>query len=134
MKTLSGVTYCFEEERKKPGKRRQRLKDFHFNGWPTSIEEKPPPPDVWQRTQGTLADAGDVESEWLETLLLPSQRCSLTNDESFRKLCHTPKRPRRERKVPVCLRDYVCTVAVYPGLLLNLRRKFKLKFISHYSS
>ena len=70
-----------------------------------------PERDVWQRTQGTSADSGDVESEWLETLLLPSQRCSLTNDESFRKLCHTPKRPRRERGEPVCLRDCVCTVA-----------------------
>ena len=67
--------------------------------------------EVWQRTQGTSADSGDVKSEWLDTLLLPSRRCSLTNNESFRKLCYTPKRPRRERREPVCLRDCVCTVA-----------------------
>ena len=83
--------------------------------------------DVWQRTQGTSADSGDVESEWLETLLLPSQRCSLTNDESFRKLCHTPKKTRDVNEGSLSASKNVCTAAVYPGLPLNLCRKFKVE-------
>ena len=86
MKALSDVTYRIEEERRKPGKRRQR-KVVHFNYLkpffsPPEIHEKPSQltssshagdtpladnlRDRQQPSRGTLVDSGDVELEWLE--------------------------------------------------------------------
>ena len=103
--------------------------------------------DAWQLTRGTLADSGDVELEWLEnpaatvtevscppqehessstldtspqTAEVPCQsEASLVNNELHRKACSIPMRPRRERREPVWLQDYVRTVVVYPTWPLN---------------
>ena len=170
MKALSDVTYRIEEERRKPGKRRQR-KVVHFNYLkpcfsPPEIHEKPSQltssshaedtpqsenlRDGQQPSRGTLVDSGDVELEWLEnpvatvtevshpfqeressgessgtlstsprTADLPCQsEVSQVSDEPRRELCHAA-RPRRERREPVWLRDYVRTVVVYPTWPLN---------------
>ena len=86
VEALSDVTYRIEEERRKPGKRRQR-KAVHFNYLkpffsPPEIHEKPSQltssshaedtpqadnlTDKQQPSRGTLVDSGDVELEWLE--------------------------------------------------------------------
>ena len=86
MKALSDVTYRIEEERRKPGKRRQR-KVVHFNYLkpcfsPPEIHERPSQlpssshaedtpqsetlRDGQQPSRRTLVDSGDVELEWLE--------------------------------------------------------------------
>ena len=170
VKALSDVTYRIEEERRKPGKRRQR-KVVHFNYLkpcfsPPEIHEKPSQltssshaedtpqaenlRDGQQPSRGTLVDSGDVELEWLEnpvatvtevshpfqeressgessgtlstsprTADLPCQsEVSQVSDEPRREPCHAA-RPRRERREPVWLRDYVRTVVVYPTWPLN---------------
>ena len=87
VEALSDVTYRIEEERRKPGKRRQR-KVVHFNYLkpcfsPPEIHEKPSQltssshaedtpqsetlRDGQQPSRGTLVDSGDVELKWLET-------------------------------------------------------------------
>ena len=46
---------------------------------------------------------------------LPCQsEVSQVRDEPRREPCHVAARPRRERREPVWLRDYVRTVVVYP--------------------
>ena len=170
VKALSDVTYRIEEERRKPGKRRQR-KVVHFNYLkpcfsPPEIHEKPSQltssshaqdtpqaenlRDGQQPSRGSLVDSGDVELEWLEnpvatvtevshpfqeressgessgtlstsprTADLPCQsEASQVSDEPRREPCHAA-RPRRERREPVWLRDYVRTVVVYPTWPLN---------------
>ena len=93
MKALSDVSYRTEEERRKPGKRRQR-KVVHFNylkpcftlpeiqekpSWAatsTRVEEKPPVEtlkDVQQPTQGTSADSKMLNWNGWKTLPLPAQ-------------------------------------------------------------
>ena len=93
MKALSDVSYRNEEERRKPGKRRQR-KVVHFNylkpcftlpeiqekpSWAatsTRVEEKPPVEtlrDVRQPTQGTSADSKTLNWNGWKTLPLPAQ-------------------------------------------------------------
>ena len=46
------------------------------------------------------------------------------SDEPHREPCHAPARPRRGRREPVWLRDYVRTVVVYPTCPLNFVRTF----------
>ena len=48
---------------------------------------------------------------------------SQVSDEPRREPCHAA-RPRRERREPVWLRDYVRTVVVYPTWPLNFVRTF----------
>ena len=102
--------------------------------------------DVLQPTQaqGAAGDTGGVELEWLENPVVPAteghetpqvQEASGTlspdaqpadvpyqlevpsvNNESFNELSQCPVRPRRERREPLWLQDYVRTVVVYPAL------------------
>ena len=167
LKALSDVTYRIGEERRRPGKRRQR-KVVHFNylkpcfSPPESHEktsqltssgqaEETPLTgnlrDARRPTRGTLADSGDVELEWLEnpaatvtevshtpqehessstlgtspqTAEVPCHsEASLVNNEQGHEACPVPMRPRRERREPVWLQDYVRTVVVYPTWALN---------------
>ena len=103
--------------------------------------------DARRPTRGTLPDSGDVELEWLEnpaatvtevahtpqehessstlgtspqTAEVPCQSgVSLVNNEQGHEACPVPMRPRRERREPVWLQDYVRTVVVYPTWPLN---------------
>ena len=89
LKVLSDITYRIEEERRKPGQRRQR-RVVHFNYLkpcfsPPEIHKKPSQltspglaeetpqtgnlRDARQPTRGSLADSGDVELEGLENLV-----------------------------------------------------------------
>ena len=93
MKALSDVTYRTEEERRKPGKHRQR-KVAHFSylkpcftppeiqekptraATSTRVEEKPHVEtlrDVRQPTQGTSGDSKTLNWNGWKTLLLPVQ-------------------------------------------------------------
>ena len=105
LKALSDVTYRIEEERRKPGKRRQR-KVVHFNylkpcfsppeshDKPSQLtssghtEERPQTGnsrDARQPSRGTLVDSGDVELEWLEnpvTTFTEGSRPSQEHDSS----------------------------------------------------
>ena len=106
--------------------------------------------DVLQPTQaqGAAGGTGGVELEWLEnpvvlateghetpqvqeasgTLSPDAQPADVpyqlevpsVNNESFNELSQSPVRPRRERREPLWLQDYVRTVVVYPALPFTL--------------
>ena len=108
--------------------------------------------DVLQPTQaqGAAGDTGGVELEWLENPVVPATEGHETpqvqevggtlspdaqpadvpyqvevpsvNNESFNELSQSPVRPRRERREPLWLQDYVRTVVVYPALPFTLVR------------
>ena len=55
-----------------------------------------------------------------QTAEVPRQsEASLVNDVPRREACFTPMKPRRERREPVWLQDYVRTVVGYPTWPLN---------------
>ncbi|KAJ7371955.1 hypothetical protein OS493_022056 [Desmophyllum pertusum] len=167
IKALSDVTYRIEEERRKPGKRRQR-RVVHFNYLKpchSPPQETPPPPppsrELGAQMETTPVDSGGVEMvagndgqvqrapvnsgelelEWLEIPASPVTECQPGAPEDSAVLIpaspdtgvpgspvseipHPPEvpvesgppvaepsqRPRRERREPPWLRDYVRTV------------------------
>ena len=65
-------------------------------------------------------DSSSTLSTSPQTVEVPCQsEASLVNDVPRREACFTPMRPRRERREPVWLQDYVRTVVVYPTWPLN---------------